>query len=81
MAQNTKEKEINTNKNVVIGHKAESKAGRSPEADIGPNRRERKQETIHSPRRQKMRVDWSGDQPPERKRSKTIRPIHKTDKP
>ena len=35
MAQNPKEEEISTNKNVAIRQKAENKAGRSPEkADI-----------------------------------------------
>ena len=86
MAQNPKEEEISTNKNVAIRHKAESKAGRSPEkADtemVQIDEKENREETRHSPRRlRKMRVDGTGDQPPERKRSKTRRPIRKTDKP
>ena len=87
MAQNPKEEEISTNKNVAIRHQAESEAGRSlEEADIEMiqiDEKGNREEKRHSPRRlkKKMRVDGTGDQPPEGKRSKTRRPIHKTHKP
>jgi len=53
MAQNPKEEVISTNKNVAIRHKAESKAGRSPEeVDIEMvqiDEKGNREETRHSP--------------------------------
>ena len=86
MAQNPTEEEISTNKNVATRHKAESKAGRSPEeVDIEmvqiDEKGKKRRDNTQPQKTQKMRVDGTGDQPSERKRSKTRRPIHKRDKP
>jgi hypothetical protein len=41
-----------------------------------------REDSRHSPRRlKKMRFDGTGDQPPDRKRSKTRRPIEKAARP
>ena len=85
MAQNPKEEEISTNTNVAIRHKAESKAGGSPEeADtemVQTDEKRNRRDNSQPQKTKKIRVDGPGVQPPERKRSKTRRPIHKTDKP
>jgi len=57
MSQNPKEEEISTNKNVSMRHKAENKAGLSPEeADIEMvqiDEKGNREETRHNPRRLK----------------------------